>query len=247
MIRLRDRPAWRVAPTIAAVLVFALACALGNWQSGRALEKAPVEDRQALARGAATLDIGADAVDPVSVDGRRLRVRGEFLDQATVYWDNQIVDRVAGLAVITPLRLTGSSMIVLVDRGVVAPGPERAKLPLVATPAGIVEVVGRAYIPPRRTVELADNVDQGALWQNLTTEKFARRTGLNAHAFVLRQGGPAEAGLRRGADAPAGAASGMTAAKHRGYAFQWYSLAVLVIVLFVFFTFFRHEHTPRNP
>ncbi len=236
-----------MAPTIAAVLVFALACALGNWQSGRALEKAPVEGRQTLARDAAALELGADVVDPISVDGRRLRVRGEFLGQATVYWDNQIVDRVAGFAVITPLRLAGGSMIVLVDRGVVAPGPERAKLPLVATPAGIVEVEGRAYIPPRRTVELADNVDQGALWQNLTTEKFARRTGLNVHGFVLRQGGAAEPGLRRVSDAPAGAAPGMTAAKHRGYAFQWYSLAALVLVLYVFFTFFRHEHTPRNP
>ena len=247
MIRLRDRPAWRVVPTIAAMLVFALACALGNWQSGRAQQKEPIEDRQALARDAAMLDIGADALDPVVVDGRRLRVRGEFLGPATVYWDNQIVDRVAGFAVITPLRLAGNSKIVLVDRGVIAPGPERAKLPLVATPAGIVEVVGRAYIPPRRTVELADNVDHGALWQNLTTEKFARRTGLDVHGFVLRQGGPAESGLRRATEAPAGGVSGMTAAKHRGYAFQWYSLAVLVIVLFVFFTFFRHEHTPRNP
>lgn len=235
MIRLRERPAWRVVPTIAAVLVFALACGLGNWQRGRALEKAPVEDRQALARDAATLELGADAIDPVSVDGRRLRVRGEFLGQATVYWDNQIVDRIAGFAVITPLRLAGGSMVVLVDRGVVAPGPERAKLPVVATPAGVVEVEGRAYIPPRRTVELADNVDQGALWQNLTIEKFARRTGLKVHGFILRQGGAAEPGLRRAADAHAGAASAMTAAKHRGYAFQWYSLAVLIAALAVFF------------
>lgn len=247
MIRLRERPAWRAVPTIAATLVFALACGLGNWQSGRALEKAPVEDRQAVVRDEAPLDVGADVVDPVAVDGRRLRVRGEFLGQSTVYWDNQIVDRIAGFAVITPLRLAGGSMIVLVDRGVVAPGAERGKLPEVATPTGMVEVEGRAYIPPRRTVELADNVDQGALWQNLTTEKFARRTGLKVHGFVLRQGGPAEPGLRRAADAPAGAAFGMTAAKHRGYAFQWYSLAALVLVLYVFFTFFRHEHAPRNP
>jgi len=134
--------------------------------------------------------------------------------------------------------------VVLVDRGVAAPEADRSRLPVIATPSGEVEVRGRAYLAPRHTLELKPDADSGSLWQNLTPEKFSQASGLRAHAFLLRQtDGAAPAGLIRAPEAAPIAESGMTAAKHRGYAFQWYSLCALTAVLWVFFTFFRHDQS----
>ncbi|MBL8382043.1 MAG: SURF1 family protein [Burkholderiales bacterium] len=246
MIRLRARPAFHPVPALAAAAVVAVGVAAGAWQAGRAVEKAEIEARSSAQRDAAEVRIGSEAADAAAMDGRLAVARGEFLPERTVYWDNQFAGRVAGMAVITPLRIAGGQRVVLVDRGVAAPGADRTKLPAVPAPAGVVEVRGRAYLAPRRTLELSADADSGALWQNLTPQKFSERTGLATQPFILRElGETVPVGLARGPDRPPGA-SGMTAAKHRGYAFQWFSLAALAALLFLFFTFFHHDKPSRE-
>ncbi|MFN0159612.1 MAG: SURF1 family protein [Burkholderiales bacterium] len=242
MIRRRVRPAFRLLPAAAALAVIATTGALGTWQAGKARAKDEIEVRQAKVRDAAEVSVPAVALDPLAVDGARVVARGEFLPDATVYWDNRFAGKTAGIAVITPLKLAGSAKVVLVDRGVHVPA-DRARLPAFAPAPGSVEVRGRAYLAPQRTLELAGAVDAGRLWQNLTPEKFAQRFSMDVHGFILREGGPppAGAGLVRAPDrAPAPREAGMTADKHRGYALQWFSLAALTAVLFVWFTFFEH-------
>lgn len=247
MIRLRQRPRFSPLPTLAAAALAALAFAAGQWQSGRAAQKDVIEARQAATREAVEVSLSPAPVESAAIDGRRVVARGAFMPEATVFWDNRFAGRVAGMAVVTPLVIEGGRRVVLVDRGLVVPGADRTRLPAIATPAGTVEIRGRAYLAPERTLELSDHVDAGALWQNLTPGKFARRSGFEVQPFVLRQdGGPGGEGLRRAPDVPSTADTGMTAAKHRGYAFQWYSLAALVAVLFVLFTFFQHDKPSRD-
>jgi cytochrome oxidase assembly protein ShyY1 len=242
MISRRDRPAFHWLPTLAAAAMLALTTWAGTWQSGRALEKDELEARAAAGRNAVELLVGSGALEAGALDGRRIVARGEFIPAATVYWDNRFLGRTVGMAVITPLKLAGGSKVLLVDRGIVLPGADRSILPAVTTPTGVVELRGRAYIAPRRTLELTENADAGSLWQNLTPEKFSLRTGTDVHPFILRQGADGGSdGLVRAPDQAVSPEGGMTAARHRGYAFQWYSLALLTIALFLFFTFFRHD------
>jgi cytochrome oxidase assembly protein ShyY1 len=244
VISLRPRPSLKPLPALLACALIAVGVSAGQWQSGRALEKDAVESSHAERRDGAEVDIGSGPIDAAAIDGRRVVARGEFIDASTVYWDNRFAGRVSGMAVVTPLRIKGGDTVVLVDRGVVAPGAERTRPPRIAAPSGMVEVRGRAYIAPRRTMELAANADTGDLWQNLTPEKFAQRRAMKVHGFMLRESGTAAPGLVRGPDVLPQAEGGMTAAKHRGYAFQWYSLALVAALLLLFFTFFRHDKSP---
>ena len=232
-----------------AVVLMALTSWLGHWQASRAVEKDIIESRQGSQRDADELEVTGDVADASSLDGRRIVARGEFVGAATVYWDNRFVGKAAGMAVITPLRIAGGRKVILVDRGIVVPGADRTKLPVIATPIGRVTVRGRAYIAPQRTLELTESVDEGKLWQNLTPEKFTARTGIAAHGFVLRLGveDAPDAVLKRAPDTASGTSAGMTAAKHRGYAFQWYSLSALLALLLVFFTFFQYDKPTRKP
>jgi cytochrome oxidase assembly protein ShyY1 len=253
VLRLRPRPKLAVIPTLAALALIALTISLGNWQSGRALEKDVIEARHAMTRDAAEVTVSQAPISAVGIDGRRVAASGEFLPAHSVYWDNQVVDHRPGLALITPLRLAGGNMVVLVDRGLVSATSDRAHLPRVAVPAGYLELHGRAYLPPARTLELQAQADQGAapggyaIWENLTPNKYARASGMQVQDFILRETGPAPAGLLRASDngaaaSPAVDLGGMTAARHRGYAFQWYALAALTAFLLLLFTFTTHDN-----
>jgi len=249
MLHLRKRPQLFLIPTLAALALIALGISLGNWQSRRALEKDLIEGRHEQTRDATELAVSADAVTPAQVDGRRVLLRGEFVPALSVYWDNQIVNHVPGFAIIVPFKLAGTDKVVLVDRGLLPAGGDRAHLSAAPVPPGVLEVHGRAYYPPKRTLELQAQVDQGRVWQNVSPAKFSQTYKLAAHDFILRETGPAPAGLMRMADnAGPGtpAETGMTAAKHRGYAFQWYSLAALTALLFLLFTFMTYDDAARD-
>jgi cytochrome oxidase assembly protein ShyY1 len=242
MLRLRPRPKFSLIPTLACVAMIALTISLGNWQSRRALEKDVIEARHEQTREAAELAVGRDLVAAEAVDGRRVLLRGSFEPSLTVYWDNQIVNHVAGFAVLVPFRLAGSDVRVLVDRGLVRAGADRANPPVVPAPPGEIELHGRAYLAPKRTLELKEGVDTGKVWQNVSPEKFAQAHKLILQPFIVRETGAAPAPLLRMTDNTGlPSDTGMTAAKHRGYAFQWYSLAALAALLFLLFTFLTNE------
>ena len=240
MFRLNPKPRFQMIPSLAALVVFAIAYAAGNWQAGRAQEKDLVE-----ARHAALLDVPAVALprsvgsaDLEALDGRRMLAQGELLNDKTMFLDNQVQNRVAGYHVLTPLRATNGA-VVLVNRGWVRAGPDRATLPQVVPLAGPVWIEGRAALPPRRIYEIKPDDHPGRLWQNLLLPAMSKQAGVDLLPFVLRQSGADADGLVRVASrgGPTPDPGAMTAAKHRGYAFQWYSLAALTLILFVFFTF----------
>lgn len=257
MLRLRSRPKFSLIPALAAAGMIALTISLGNWQSGRAKEKDVIEARHERTREATELVVGKETVKAEEVDGRKVSVRGSFEPAQAIYWDNQIVNHVPGLAVIVPFRIAGSDTRVLVDRGLLRIGGDRAHMPAIDAPAGEVELRGRAYLPPKRTLELKEGVREEELkshiWQNVTPDKYSAAYRMPLQPFVLREAslGAAVAGGEKPPAAPAGllrmtdntglrgeaSETGMTAAKHRGYAFQWYSLAALAALLFLLFTF----------
>lgn len=260
MFHLNPHPRPHALPTLAAALVFAVAFAAGQWQSGRAAEKDVTETRHAALQNVPALAL-PHSVTPAEadlLDGRSLRTEGEFLNTHTIYLDNQVMNRIAGYNVLTPFRAANGA-VVLVNRGWAAPGRSRAELPAVKVLTGSMTIEGRAALPPRRIYEIKPDQAPAKVWQNLLLPAMSKQAGVDLLPFVLRLTSDTGDGLLRVATAAqsAGTAAGvaanpganpvtnagMTAAKHRGYAFQWYSLAALTAVLFVFFTFIERNQT----
>ncbi len=222
-----------IAVSLLAVAGLALFVSLGNWQMRRADEKLA---RQAVfeARSTAMLVMPAQAVLAQGYEWARVSARGEFVAAKTVFLDNKISRGRAGYQVLTPLRLEGGSLALLVNRGWVAAGPRRDVLPQVGTPAGVQQLQGIAVVPTARFVELDKDAGapQGLVWQNLTLERFARWSGLALQPVVMQQTSDVSDGLERAWEPP-----NLGADKHRSYALQWYSMAVLIVVLYVFLNF----------
>ncbi len=198
--------------------------ALGSWQSGRAEEKRALRAQLERAMRAPAIVLTSERMEPKSLVLKRVSASGRFVDRHTVLLDNKLRDGRPGYEVITPLRLNG--VHVLVNRGWVAARPTRADLPEVPAPGGVVRLDGVALA--RLPQALAAGAAQGKVRQNLDVDSFANETGLRLQPIVIEQHSPAEDGLLREWPRPDAGVE-----KHQSYALQWYSLAVLAVVLLV--------------
>ena len=227
----RFRPGF--APTLLAIAGLALLVSLGNWQMRRADEKLA---RQALfdARQTVMLALPVKKVDVEQYEWARISARGEFVAAKTVLLDNKVAHGRAGYQVVTPLRLEGGQVALLVNRGWVAAGSRREVLPAIETPAGLQQLEGIAVVPTARFVELGKDAAaaDGRVWQNLTLERSRAATGLDLQPVVMQQTNDTKDGLERAWEPP-----NLGADKHRSYALQWYSIAVLILVLYVLLNF----------
>jgi surfeit locus 1 family protein len=223
----RRRPRW--LPTVAAIAGIALAAAAGSWQFDRAHEKERLQ--QAYDRGAAeaAVVLSAAPAEAQTLLFRRIEATGEFVPRRAVLLDNKVLAGVAGYHVIVPLRIADSPKHVLVNRGWVAAGADRSRLPDVRTPVGSVTVIGIAVLPGR-FLELSGAETTGPVWQNLTIERYRRLMQLDIQPVVIEQHNDLGDGLARSWGRP-----DFGVAKHYGYAVQWFSLCGLIAFLYVFF------------
>jgi surfeit locus 1 family protein len=230
--------------TLATVLAVALTASLGRWQLSRAAEK---EARQAAIDAQGQLpELDATdvltAADPQSLLHRKVRLRGLWLPERTVFLDNRQMRGQPGFFVLTPLALESSETVVMVQRGWVQRNfVDRTALPSLPTPAGIVELHGRVVPAPSRLYEFSGE-DRGTIRQNLDLGAFARETGLPLWSHSVQQEGDDGAELLREWSVPQ---SGIE--KHYGYAFQWFGLSALLTGLYVWFQFVRRSKFWRGP
>lgn len=230
----------RLLPALLCALLIGTGVLAGRWQLDRAAQKLALQATLGQGLGRAPIDIGAAPVNPKDVEYQRASARGSWLADRTVLIDNKVHGGVAGYHVVTPLKLAGSEMHLLVQRGWIAGFGDRRE-PAIRTPAGAVEVTGELRPPAARVFELPGAAPQGRVWQNLTLERYLDATGLALQPVILLQTSETDDGLLRAWDRP-----DLGIDKHRGYAFQWFGLAVAAAAFFAVSTW-RSRRRPRQP
>lgn len=230
--------------TFAALLAVGVTLSLGRWQLSRAAEKQSFQASVEL-RGHQPVLAGSPLLEGDTGDvliHRHIEVRGHWLADKTVFLDNRQMNAKPGFYVLTPLRLEGRDEVVLVQRGWVARNfIDRAVLPPIESPAGVVTVTGRIAPPPAKLYELGET-QGGAIRQNLDWAQFKAETKLPLLALSIQQQGAPSEGLLREWPQPA---SGID--KHYGYAFQWFGLSALITLLYVWFQLVRRFIAPKRP
>jgi surfeit locus 1 family protein len=223
---------WRFTPrlwsTVAAAVVVAIMIQLGNWQLSRAQEKESRQEQLDLLSRQPAIALPAAPVALDEFKYRRVEARGIYSPAHTIYLDNKIYKGIAGYHIVTPLRIGTSSMHVLVNRGWAAADRDRSKLPQVSTPDGPVTVSGVATAAVQKTLELSKEMVSGQVWGNLDLERYRTSTGLTLQPVMILQQDEVEDGLvRQWARPDSGAA------KNLGYAFQWFAMALAVLIIYL--------------
>jgi surfeit locus 1 family protein len=208
--------------TLATWAMIALTFSLGRWQLNRAAYKTDL-----------AASIEARGREP-ALDAAALLARPDLSDQLladkTVYLDNRPMGGRVGFWVLAPLQIEGSAQAVLVQRGWIARDfLDRQRLAAVQTPSGTVEVLGRLALWPGKLYAFETD-ERGLIRQNLDIGAYRQETGLPLIDALVVQTGEGSEGLQRNWDAP-----NLGVDKHHGYAFQWFSLSALLIVLYLWF------------
>lgn len=222
----------RLIPTLAMLLCLALFIYLGLWQSGKGDRLAQELAQRAQRSQQGPMRVTGQLLDGQTAQDAPFTVVGTYDAQHQIFLDNRQENDQPGVHVITPLKIEGSDTRILVNRGWVGWSQGRGVLPVVATPAGRVQVTGLATVPSTKAFFLMpDHPEvQSKLWSRVDMARFEKLLGHPLQPVVLQQtGGDAPDTLVRHWPPPQDRV-GM----HRGYAFQWFGMAVALLLFYGF-------------
>ncbi len=221
-------------PTAAVLLLLPVLISLGVWQLNRAQEKLAIQSAFQERGALEPLDLGATLPAPGQHDFRRAEGYGLFEPEFQILIDNRVHRGQAGYHVLTPFRVDGSNIRILVNRGWVSWGGDRQRLPEISTPTHRVRVQGRLRRPPDRYFTLEDEsalTGFHVVWQNLNLDRYRQTAGVPVQPLVLHlDAGDAEPGgfVR---DWPEYEDAWID--RHKGYAFQWFALAAALLIIYL--------------
>ena len=225
-------------PTAAAVLAIACFSWLGLWQLDRAGEKESRRETFAARTSDAPILLNHRlSTGPVELDlewwrYRQVELSGEVLGDRQYLLDNRTRNGVAGYHVYVPMLVTELGRVVLVNRGWVETGLRRERRPDVSLDASALVVSG-IVDRPRHPLLLGDDGYSGSSWpkvvQRIDLGKAARDLERDVLPFVVLM----DAALPHGFVREWSPYLGIGPDRHRGYAFQWFSLAAAVAVVWI--------------
>ena len=234
-ISLRLDLEWRIS-LLTLVLLPALVL-LGFWQLQRADEKATLATTWEMRRHQPAVPLTAlDQHLPAALAYTPVELTGRFLQGRYFLLDNRINGGRFGYEVLALFEQRDPDLIVLVNRGWVAGDSVREILPEIPPVVGNVQITGHVYVSPGSPYLLAEQV-LGPGWpkriqaveMNKLSPAVEASTGAGVYPFPVRIN-----------EAEPGALTvdwkivNVSPEKHRGYAVQWFTMAAVLGLFFVF-------------
>lgn len=222
---------FRWVPTLLLALPIPLFVALGIWQLDRADEKR--EQTRLLSERAQLppFELGSLVEDPEVLRFRVLQARGTYDAEGQILIENRRQNNRTGFHVITPLRIAGAKMLVLVNRGWI-PARADGSPPPAPVPDRQAMVTGMTHIPAPPALVLHGGTDAaqdwGTRWPYLTVDLYSAATGYPVQPVVILLDKDAPDGFQRTwpREMPK---EGM----HIGYAIQWFAFALIALLLWL--------------
>lgn len=204
----------------------------GFWQLQRAAEKHTLQELLAEQQHLPPLqwpEPGNPAHDPAYLY-RQVTVEGHFVPEQMWLIENKIHHGQVGYEVVAPFYLADGAVL-LVNRGWFEGTGYREQLPMVPAPNDVQQVTGRLTTPSTNTLLQQQlppgNWPQTALQVDI--EQMQRSISAPISPWILQIAPDHSAALTT-----AWQNTNMPASKHLGYAWQWFTMALALIVLTIF-------------
>lgn len=205
------------------IILLVLVClGMARLQLWRAETRGARFEREQAALVSTPIALSAQQRQRDELIDRAATARGQWLPEKTIFLDNKIYRSRPGYQVLTPLQLSGSKVVVLVNRGWIAAPRLRSDIPLVSSAKGEIEVAGVTRSFELKTFELQKTAPQGAIWQHVREADYRQLSGLDALPIVLLQTGEDGDGLIRDWGTPDNPAT-----RHYGYVAMWLVFALM--------------------
>ena len=220
-------------PTLATLVLLPVLVGLGLWQLERAAWKQGLIDARedGIQREPVELEWLLETGKPAA--NHPVGVRGQYDLAHQLLLDNRIYQGHAGYHVLTPLLLPDGSGVVLVNRGWIPTGLDRAVLPELPGPADPVSLEAVTSLPPENVFRLGDAEETHAGWPKVVQQPdFARLEQLletRLLPVILLLDASDEHGFVRDWQP----VYTVTPDKHRAYAMQWLTLALVLLLIYI--------------
>jgi surfeit locus 1 family protein len=218
-------------PSMAALVLIPFLSSLGVWQLNQASEKEQRLQDYAQRDKTGLVLTDSSAVFEQHSGYKQVQIKGHYLVNRSFLLDNQIHQSAVGYHVFTPLQLDDKRLI-LVNRGWIAMGASRDALPAIPTPEDEVTISGVLSPPPGYGLLLGDDIQTNTLWPRVVQAVVLTRlaTELNtelAPQIILLDPNAADGFVRQWKIVKFGPE------KNLGYAFQWFMMALAVLIIFI--------------
>jgi surfeit locus 1 family protein len=228
-----------LVPTLMSLFFFGVFLYLARWQWHRADYKEQLHRQYAQGEHAAPLTVSAAASTGKDVAGFPVMFDGHFDEEHTMLLDNQVEKGVPGFQVLT-LFHTEQNEAVLVERGWLPLGKDRQHFtPVPPLTQTVFHLRGKIYFPSARQFVLKEDDYTQMRWpllvQKLDLKQLGTALGVELAPFVVRldEGVVVEVGqqLPRHWQFIV-----ISAEKSRGYAFQWFGMALVLLGFYLYFS-----------
>ncbi len=215
----------RLVPPVAAIVFLFTFLWLGFWQLDRAAYK------KQLAASFAGSDAYSRVFGEMPVNAfQPINSVGHYLDERQFLIENIVKEGQLGVYVITPFEFAADEALLIVNRGWLPRPPGQSPLPNIAVENRQQEIRGKAGNLPRVGIRPGEAFAGSSSWPRLgvypTLDELSAELGRDVLPFVLlldpEEGAPM---LRQWQPVQSGPAT------HYGYAFQWFALALTVVVV----------------
>ncbi|MEL7448850.1 MAG: SURF1 family protein [Pseudomonadota bacterium] len=224
------RPA--IVPTIATLVLAPALAGLGFWQLSRADDKQALID--SFEQGAVSTPQTAElaTLDASNDRYRRVELSGTFDAERQVLLDSMLHEGRAGFHVLTPLRIEGADVTVMVNRGWVATTGQRqadANLAVGTEPRRVEGVVDRF---PKAGLALGE-AQPGSEWPRTLlfpqAAEISAELGYEVLPWQLKLDGDEADGFVR----QWRPVTTFGPERHLGYAVQWFALCATLLIIFI--------------
>jgi surfeit locus 1 family protein len=226
--------------TIAVAVAALCFVALGFWQLDRLAQRRAANARTLARLELPALRLDGGLLDPAGVDLRRGIVRGTYDFEHEVVLRNQTHNELPGVDLITPLRIEGSDVAVLVNRGWIPfEMSQPAQRKAFRAETGPVEVQGilrSSRTRPSRfaPVDPTPSPGQSGLdaWLRVDIDRIQEQIPYRLlPVFLEQEAGPQSAGQPR-FPRPQPEIS-LSEGPHLFYAGQWFAFAALLVGVYL--------------
>lgn len=230
------------------VVLFCFLISLGTWQRNRGHEKTALLQAQASAQQTDFITIDMLLNHPIDIIRyRKIHLYGRFIPQADFLLDNQTLQGKVGYHVLSAFEINNGGTV-LIHRGWVAAPVHRNELPHIPSIPGEITIEGiveKGYVNPLISRTLENNrIEWPLRVQNIDFELFSKLLNRSITDKMIVLSRPIDSSFT----ALPPSSEWLTPERHFGYAFQWYSLAAVLLLLsmLTLWRTYRHEQQSKH-
>lgn len=217
----------KLVPTIIVLLLVPLLLRLGFWQLDRAHKKQYLQQHWMSQEKQPPIPLAQLSADPNSWPNTKVTVMGTFDNNHPILLDNQIISHQVGYQVFVPFLPQGEHRWLLINRGWLPQSPHREQLPSISAIHGAQTLMGKLQVPskPFLLSHQLPPIHWPLLLQAIQLDKMSELLQRPFFPFVMQLApDQSQCFTCVWSNTPV-----ISAQKHRAYAIQWFSLAIILM------------------